>query len=630
MLSPELEAALFRAIALDSASYISCVDRQHRILFLNRTASRDVSDIVGRAMTDFIAPDQRDALTLAVERAFTTGEPQVMCYDAILAGGERRCLQTRIVRFDGPDEQPLAVMTTEDKTEQQRLSDELERSTEFRKRIVENLPDYVVLIDRKRTMLWLNRARPGVEAANVVGKKIDHYVAPESFGLVSAAIEAAFERGEASQFESEAKTTAGTAWFLTRAVPVRTQGEIQNVLLINSDITDLKRTELALREAEQQLHRAQRLESIGQLAGGIAHDFNNLLQVIQGNLYFVRESLAGNESAEEELRQAMRATDRAAELTSQLLAIGRRKRVDPKHVELAPLVEQALRMLRRAIPENVSVAFERPVERYYVDLDTQQFEQVLINLCVNARDAMPHGGVLTIRIEPEAMTHVVLKVADTGVGISEEVLPRIFEPFFSAREGAAGSGLGLAVAAGIVAAHGGVIVPHSTLGKGTTMEVRLPRATPEQASLASHRPGHHECILVAEDEPLVRAQIVRILKSAGYSVLEAEDGQAAVEAFRAHQRAISLVLLDVVMPVLDGWQAFLKIDEMQYGTKVLFVTGYAASVLPKDFAARGARMMTKPFKPDRLLACVRDILSEGAEAESSSAVRAPPPDSGGS
>jgi CheY-like chemotaxis protein len=336
--------------------------------------------------------------------------------------------------------------------------------------------------------------------------------------------------------------------------------------------------------------------------------------VIEGNLSFAKQGLKEGQIPNDELEQAMRATERAAELTSHLLAIGRRKRVDSKRVELGTLVGHSMRMLRRAIPANVVLKYEPPARRYFVALDAPQFEQVLINLCVNARDAMPDGGTLSVRIEPDGLAHVLMSVCDTGVGIAPENMSRVFEPFFTTK--GAGSGLGLAVAAGIVAAHGGVIMAESDGTKGTIIKVRLPCVPPASAHPTpnpdSAQPGTGT-ILVAEDEELVRAQVERILRRAGYTVLQANNGTRAVEIFRERQAEIDLVILDVVMPELDGWRAYLLMDQLKPNVKVLFTTGYAANVLPQDFAARGARLLSKPYKPQRLLEQVQELLNQAVD-----------------
>jgi PAS domain S-box-containing protein len=490
------------------------------------------------------------------------------------------------------------------------LAEQLEQSIEFRRQVIEHLPDFVSLLDRDYRVLWVNRFGTKIRAEHVIGVKLDAFLSPETLPLAKRCIDAAFEHSTVGQYEAEGVgENTLLAWYQVRVVPVRKEGRIANVLMIASDITERKRAERALRETEEQLHRAQRLESLGQLSGGIAHDFNNLLQVIDGNLTFAQERLKKGQSVSEELDQALRATERAAELTSHLLAIGRRKRMDPRRVDLGALVAQSMRMLRRAIPENVRLEYEPPAEPLFAELDAPQFEQVLINLCVNARDAMPQGGALSVQITAADAMQLVVRVRDTGVGIAPENLQRVFEPFFTTK--GAGSGLGLAVAAGIVAAHGGVIIAESDGHSGTTMKVRLPRVdsgSSEAPRTLAPALGGEGLILVAEDEAMVRAQLVRVLAHAGYTVLEADNGARAVELFRANVGKIDAVLLDMIMPELDGWQAFLKIEALQPGIKVLFSTGYAANVLPPDFAARGARLLSKPYKPQILLAQIRELL----------------------
>jgi two-component system, cell cycle sensor histidine kinase and response regulator CckA len=492
------------------------------------------------------------------------------------------------------------------------VESELQQSLEFRRLVVENLPDFVVLIDRERRFLWVNRVAPGLTPREVLGTPLDAFTSAEGLPIMRAAVEAAFESGKVGQYEVQGyRDGKTTAWYLTRVVPILGgEGRVESAMLMTSDISELKQAEQALRATEEQLHRAQRLESIGQLAGGIAHDFNNLLQVIQGSLHFVKRAIANGSAIDEELGQIERAADRAAELTSHLLTIGRRKRIEPKRVNLDALVAECVRMLRRTIPEHIQFDYRGPSEPCFADVDAPHLEQVLINLCVNARDAMPDGGKLTIRVEPVSQAMLEIAVEDTGLGIARENLGRVFEPFFTTK--GAGSGLGLAVATGIVAAHRGTIHAESDVGKGTTLRVRLPRAPAaenEPRRINNELTGGSGLILIAEDEDSVRAQLARILTSAGYRVLEAENGARAVQLFKEHRGEIALVVLDVIMPELDGWQACIQMMALQPRLKVLLTTGYAASVLPEDFAADGARLVSKPYSPAILLAEVCALLT---------------------
>jgi PAS domain S-box-containing protein len=610
VLQGAFKEALLRALVTDAKGYIGCIDEQRRILFINRTLSRQMEDVVGQPFETFVAPENREALVAAAAEAFRTGESRQVAYDGITSDGQRRNLVWRVIPFRDREQKNAAVLIADDETERHALLETLQTSLEFRRLVAENLPGFVVLLDRNYRFVWVNHLAPGLKLEDVVGTSLETFLSPPSVPAMRAAVDAAFETGTTGQYEAEGYSDGqAKAWYLTRVAPVYANGKVENALLLTADVTELKHAEQALRETQEQLHRVQRMESIGQLAGGIAHDFNNLLQVITGNLGFARRELSAGRSATSEIEQALRATERAAELTSHLLAIGRRQRVTSKRVELTELVSNSIRMLQRTIPENIQLTVEAPQESCVVELDAPQFEQVLINLCVNARDAMPQGGTLTVRVEPTDPANVTLRVIDSGVGIPPESLARVFEPFFTTK--GAGSGLGLAVAAGIVAAHGGSIRAESDGVHGTTMTVLLPRTEAnaiERPLSSKPESGGTGLILVAEDAEMVRSQVVRTLQEAGYTVLQAENGAIAVDLFRAHADEIDLVVLDVIMPILDGWQAFLRMREIQSGLRALFTTGYAADVLPADFASQQARLITKPFTPNQLLAQVADLI----------------------
>jgi PAS domain S-box-containing protein len=612
LLGGAFEQALIDTLVFKTKAFVGCIDRQRRILFLNRTYTRPMDEVVGRVMDEFLAPESHADLGRLVEEAFQTQEPRGHEYQVVLENGGKRHLTWQITPFCDAAGNQAALLVAEDDTETHALGERLQQSLEFRSRVTENLPGFVTLVDRNYRFVWVNHVAPGLTPDDVVGKSLEQFISPHTVPAMRAAVDAAFETGTTGQYEAEGYADGqAPAWYLTRVAPVYSEGKVCNALLLTADVTELKRAEQALRETQEQLHRAQRMESIGQLAGGIAHDFNNLLQVIAGNLGFARRELSAGRSANAELEQALRATERAAELTSHLLAVGRRQRVASKCVDLKELVSNSIRMLQRTIPENIRLTFDTSAESCFVELDAPQFEQVLINLCVNARDAMPQGGSLTVRVEAVDSANVMLQVLDSGVGIPSGSLARVFEPFFTTK--GAGSGLGLAVAAGIVAAHGGSIRAESDGKHGTTMTVLLPRSEPnpiERPLSSKPESGGTGLILVAEDAEMVRSQVVRTLQEAGYTVLQAENGAVAVEVFQKHVQEIDLVVLDVIMPVMDGWQAFLKMRALQPNLRALFTTGYAADVLPADFATHQARLLSKPFTPNQLLTQVHELLEQ--------------------
>jgi two-component system, cell cycle sensor histidine kinase and response regulator CckA len=380
-------------------------------------------------------------------------------------------------------------------------------------------------------------------------------------------------------------------------------------------------------EMRRQLERSQRMDSIGQLAGGVAHDFNNLLQVISGYATLARERGTTAEEREASLDHVLGAAERAAQLTRQLLAFGRRQALRVTDLDLNGVVSGMMGMLRRLIEARITVDFVPGFQVGNIRADRGQVEQVILNLCINARDAMPDGGRITIETgnvvvngayreqHPWAAPgrYVLLTVSDTGVGMDRDVLDRMFEPFFTTKPQDRGTGLGLAVVYGIVKQHDGMINVYSEPGLGTTFKIYFPvsarLAASVDAKLQTAPPRGTETVLVAEDEPSVRNLAVRLLERAGYRTLAARDGREAVAVFTAHEREVDLVLMDVVMPHLGGPEAYRQMAERRPGLRVLFASGYGGSQLPAAVTAgEGADLLDKPYDPDELLRAVRRVL----------------------
>jgi len=381
-----------------------------------------------------------------------------------------------------------------------------------------------------------------------------------------------------------------------------------------------------LREQERRLMRAQKLESVGRLAGGIAHDFNNLLGAIQGFASVGHERLHASDPLRDDLEQILRACDRGALLVSQLLAFGRKQVVKPQVVDVAALILDLQKMLRRVIGENIELETRFAPDVGRVQADPGQLEQVLVNLVVNAREAMPKGGALTIeaanvsRAEAQppadvaaADAYVQITVADTGTGMDQETQARMFEPFFTTRQGRGGSGLGLASVYGIVSQGRGHIHVTSQPGQGTRVSVYLPRTAapasdvPVRAERAPEGKGK-ETVLVVEDDDQIRQLACRVLREAGYTVLEAARGDEALAVCEQHAGPLHLLLTDVVMPRMNGVELASHVLHLRPTVRVAFMSGYSVEAEQYDPLPADALLIEKPFVPRTLLARLRELL----------------------
>lgn len=394
-----------------------------------------------------------------------------------------------------------------------------------------------------------------------------------------------------------------------------------------TDVTEARNMALERETLRVQVLQSQKMEAVGRLAGGIAHDFNNLLTVINNYAEIAMSDPSLDEALREDLSQISVAGQRAAQLTRQLLAFSRQQPMAPRTIDLNDLVKEVDTMLSRLLGANITVQTHLAEDLWMIQADPGQIHQVLMNLVVNARDAMPEGGTLTITtangpIEPDGCSGppaplpeewVSLTVSDTGHGMNEEIQERIFEPFFTTKESGVGTGLGLSTAYGIVAQSGGHIHVRSEPGKATTFAVVFPRAhaTVDGSDEGGHEslPGPQETILVAEDEPAVRELTVRILKGAGYTVLTAESGAQAVDLVEANPGEIHLLLTDVVMPGLNGRELAASLRVKCPELKVVFMSGYSEDALSSyEKLTEGIDFVSKPFDRAQLLATIRRAL----------------------
>jgi len=384
------------------------------------------------------------------------------------------------------------------------------------------------------------------------------------------------------------------------------------------------------RSLEQQVIQAQKMEAVGRLAGGVAHDFNNILTAIGGYTDLLLADLPPDDPRRQDVDEIHRAADRAAALTQQLLAFSRRQVLQPKVIDLNALVSNVENLLRRLIGEDVLLATTLAGDVGRVRADPGQVEQVIVNLAVNARDAMPAGGRLTIEtrnVELDAAyaaehqtvvpgPYAVIAVSDSGTGMSAETQSHMFEPFYTTKEVGKGTGLGLATVYGIVKQSGGSIWVYSELGHGTTVKVYLPRVDEPAEPLAPSTPADAESlrgtetILLVEDEPAVRAVARQILTRQGYAVLEAADGQTALAMVDAGGPRVDLVLTDVVMPGMSGRSLADRLASRYPGLRVLYMSGYTDDAIVRHgMLEPGLAYLQKPFRPDALARKVREVLN---------------------
>jgi PAS domain S-box-containing protein len=511
--------------------------------------------------------------------------------------------------------------------ERKRAEQLLRQSEEQYRTLVDNIQDGVFLITDGR-VIFANRAAGeliGTDPAAGQGKDFASFVAPEDRDWV---LERYQKRLAGAEMPREYELRLLHADGVTR-VPVNLSVSVisyRGAPTLLGTVRDLTER----RQLEERLFQSQKFEALGQLAGGIAHDFNNLLMAIQGSGELLRQRLPATEGVREELEIVQRSTRRAAELTQKLLAFARRQVLEPSHLDLDQVIGHLLPILERVIPENITIGFRPHGGLATIRADRVQLEQILMNLALNSRDAMPDGGELHIATDevdlgddfttgrPWARSgrFVHLTVRDTGVGIDPDSLSHIFEPFYTTKEPGHGFGLGLAVVYGIVKQHGGMIDAASGPGKGTAIDVYFPPVSHvaerlEAPPVEFAASGGNETVLIVEDEEEVRHVLVEALGGLGYTVLEAADGVEALAMLERGQPEVHLVVSDVVMPRMGGWELFEAAQRLAQRPRFLFSSGYGESLVD-DGLAKGQRpaLITKPYGIDELARKVREALEQ--------------------
>jgi two-component system cell cycle sensor histidine kinase/response regulator CckA len=517
-------------------------------------------------------------------------------------------------------DRPARLIVGSDLTDRRRAEQALREREELLRHVLAHIPCGVFWKDRASIYLGCNNQVAQDLGLSVPGEVIgrtDYELFPESSEAdrSRAADLAVIQTGTPLLNAEEVRTLASGAklTLLTSRVPLRdASGSVVGVIGVYQDLT-------ARKLLEEQLRQSQKMEAIGRLAGGIAHDFNNLLTIILGNTSLLRKVLSGKAESVQLVDDIHGAADRAASLTRQLLTFSRPRSLHQEVVDLNEVVDQLAGLLRRLLGERISIATLLAPTPVLVRADRGQLEQVIMNLAVNAKDAMPTGGTLsictssvtTLTADMAAQRYARLAITDTGIGMTDEVKARIFEPFFTTKEVGRGTGLGLATVYAIIEAVGGRIEVESAPGAGTRFQIDLPlsEGRPSQSAeramrtvLAGGNIGRGRSVLLVEDEEGIRRLARLTLESHGYEVLEAERGEAALELL-APQRRIDLVITDLIMPGLDGRELALRIRADRPKTGVVFMSGYVLDGLQLDDLP-DALFLPKPFSPLELLKVV--------------------------
>lgn len=521
------------------------------------------------------------------------------------------------------------------------LTAALQQSEEQFRLLVSAVKDYAIIILNPNGIIssWNEGAQriKGYSAEEIIGQHFSKFYTLEdrASGRPEYLLQQALRFGRIEDEGWRVRKDGSRFWADVVITPVYdSEGRLIHFAKITRDLTERRRAEIVLQEKQKQIAQLQKLESVGRLAGGIAHDFNNLTAGISGCAEALLEMMQSPE-AREEIVEIQKACQRAAALTRQLMGFSRRQPAVPKLIDMNVVVRDFEKMIRRVITATINLVFKSSEEPCLVKADVGQLEQVLMNLVLNARDAMPQGGYLGVQtgrviLDPDAASefeippgeYIMLTISDTGVGMTPEVRARIFEPFFTTKEVGKGTGLGLATVYGIIKQNSGSIGVYSAPGVGTVLRIFFPAAhVPDDLSESGsqNRPepsedrptGQGEIILVVEDDALVLRNTVRALQTKGYTVVAAADAKIAADLFQKLKGKIRLLITDVIMPEGNGKQLADQLKNLDPNLAVLFMSGYTADVIAQHgLLSSDIPFLEKPFSSEKLFTRVRELLNQ--------------------
>jgi PAS domain S-box-containing protein len=595
--------------------------------------------LVRQRLTSFVFPADEDLYYLHRKQLFETGEAQAC--ELRMVDGDGTPFWARLQATTALDQagQRVARVVMIDITERKRAEEALQVSEERYRSILSASPDAIAITDLEGRILMVSPAASkmsGCEPDRLVGSMVTDFIVPEDRNRAASNLARMLQGVRPGPSEYRGRRPDGSTFIVeVNGEFIRdARGQPKSVVFVVRDITGRKRAEEEKAKLEARFQHAQKMETVGRLAGGVAHDFNNLLTVINGYSQMLLTELNADDRLRDDLEEIHKAGERAAGLTRQLLAYSRKQHLEPRSLDLNHAVEEMLPLLSRLLGADVEVCVALHAENGTVCADPHQLAQVIMNLAVNARDAMPGGGKLLIETtavernerdvqpHPEARPgrYVMLAVSDNGVGMNEETRQRIFEPFFTTKGAGKGTGLGLSMVHGMLAQSGGYIEVSSEPDHGTTFQIHLPivdgvpadSGKPE--AVAAH--GGKETVLLVEDQMAVRKYAAAALRAYGYRVIQAENAGEALEFCERERERVDLVLTDVVMPKLSGTELAIQLETRWPGIKVLFMSGFTDNIIEHREALRkGADFIQKPFSPEELAGKVRAVLAMSGGAE---------------
>jgi len=512
--------------------------------------------------------------------------------------------------------------------ERKQAEEELRESEEKWHSLVENAPNLIMIVEPDGTIQFINRTAPGTSVEETAGRNIYDYIQPEYHDVVRGTIKRVLETGEPGCYEIEGVGPDGSiSWYETQVGPVKRNRRVCAVTLIAVDITERKQAEEERVRLETQLQQAQKMEAIGTLAGGIAHDFNNILLLIMGYTELAMHDLPEDSRARDNMNRVLKASERARDLVKQILAFSRYSEQEKKPVQIHLIIKEALKLLRPTLPTTIEIR-QNIASTGTVMADPTQMHQVMMNLSTNAYHAMlGKGGILEVSLADVELDsdfaalhldihpgpYIKLTVSDTGHGIEEKDIDRIFEPYYTTKAKGKGTGMGFAVVHGIVKSHGGTITVYSKPGEGTTFDVFFPRIEDVEVAAETEEampvPMGEERILLVDDEPAIVDIGKRMLESLGYTVVTRTSPIEALEAFKAQPDRFDLVITDMTMPKMTGDELAKKLMKIRPDIPIIVCTGFSERINEDKAKALGIRkLVLKPVVQREMANAVRKAL----------------------